>query len=322
VGTEVTPARTPEKLRIVYFGMMGLFSCPPLETLISSGHNVTAIVVPGLRQSPGPDPRYAPSSRIETTRLRTIPQLVPPALDNVRRIARKEGIPILEANSLHAADIQAEISADRPDAICVACFPWRLPVGVLEIPRLGSLNVHPSFLPDNRGPDPLFWTFKRGDAMTGVTIHLMDVSLDTGPVLLQERVGVPDGISERALEEQLATRGARLLVEALAGLASGGLTPVDQDSSQATYYPLPVPSDWLITPDLPARWAYNFASGLHARTQPVLIRVEGSTFQLIEPLDFDEQAVMGSPWHFDGRILVLSCTPGVFRARVAAIPRE
>jgi methionyl-tRNA formyltransferase len=322
VGTEVEPARTPGKLRIVYFGMMGLFSCPPLEALLASGHNVVAIVVPGLRRSTGSDLRNAPSSRAEIKTYRTVPQLVPPALDNVRQIAGKEGIPILEANSLHAGGIQAEIGAYRPDAICVACFPWRLPTGVLEIPRLGSLNVHPSYLPDNRGPDPLFWTFKRGDVMTGVTIHLMDESLDTGPIVLQERVDVPDGISERALEEQLASRGARLLAQALVGLSSGSLKPVAQDSSQATYYPLPAPLDWVITPDLPARWAYNFASGLRARTQPILIQVEGRTFQLLEPLDFDALADMEVAWHLDGRILILSCTPGVFRARVALIPRE
>jgi methionyl-tRNA formyltransferase len=322
VGTEVKPARTPQKLRIVYFGMMGLFSCPPLEALLASGHDVTAIVMPGLRQSPGSDLRNAPSSRPEIKRYRTVPQLVPPALDNVRQIARKQGIPVLEAESLHAANIQAEIGAYRPDAICVACFPWRLPAGVLEIPRLGSLNVHPSYLPDNRGPDPLFWTFKRGDAMTGVTIHMMDESLDTGPVLLQERIDVPDGISERALDEQLASRGARLLSQALIGLASGSLKPVAQDSSQATYYPVPAPSDWIITPDLPARWAYNFARGLRTRTQPILIQVEGRTFQLLEPLDFDEVADMGAAWHLDGRILILSCTPGVFRAEVALTPSE
>jgi methionyl-tRNA formyltransferase len=323
VGTEVTPARTPEKLRIVYFGMMGPFSCPPLQVLLAGGHNVTAIVVPGLRQSPGADPKVALSSRIEINkRYRMVPQLVPPSLDNVRQIARKEGIPILEAQSLHAVGIQAEISAYRPDALCVACFPWRLPAGVLDIPRLGSLNVHPSYLPDNRGPDPLFWTFKRGDATTGVTIHLMDESLDTGPILLQERVTVPDGISERALEEELANRGARLLAQALMGLASDRLKPVAQDSSQAIYYPLPTPLDWVITPDLPARRVYNFASGLQARTQPMLIQVEGRTFQLLEPLDFDEQADMGAAWRLDGQILVLSCAPGVFRARVALIPRE
>ena len=252
-------------------------------------------------------------------RYRMVPQLVPPALGNVRQIARQEGIPVLEAGNLHAADIQAEISAYRPDAICVACFPWRLPAPVLEIPRLGSLNVHPSFLPDNRGPDPLFWTFKRGDTTTGVTVHLMDESLDTGPVLLQEQVEVPDGISERALEEQLAARGARLLAQALVGLAFGGLRPVDQDSSQATYYPAAKPSDWVITPNLSARWAFNFAAGLYGRTTPLLIQVEGSTFQLVEPLDFDEQAVVGAPWRLDGQVLALRCRPGVFRARVARV---
>jgi methionyl-tRNA formyltransferase len=144
-------------------------------------------------------------------------------------------------------------------------------------------------------------------------------SLDTGPVLLQERVEVPDGMSERALEEQLATRGARLLAQALAGLASGGLKMVDQDSTQATYYPAPTPSDWVITPNLSARRAFNFAAGLYARTTPLLIQVEGSAFQLVEPLDFDEQAVTGAPWRLDGQVLALRCRPGVFRARVAPV---
>ena len=170
-------------------------------------------------------------------------------------------------------DLRDRISALHPDAICVACFPYRLPQEILRIPHLGSLNVHPSLLPDNRGPDPLFWTFRRGDAFTGVTIHLMDVGLDTGAILLQKRLEVPDGIGELLLEQRLADSGAELLREALSGLAAGRIQPVPQESARATRYPLPDSEDFVVTPERPARWAYNFARGLYTREVPICIRV-------------------------------------------------
>ena len=187
-------------------------------------------------------------------------------------------------------------------------------------PDLGSLNVHPSLLPDNRGPDPLFWTFRRGDAFTGVTIHLMDVGLDTGAILLQKRLEVPDGIGELLLEQRLADSGAELLREALSGLAAGRIQPVPQESARATRYPLPDSEDFVVTPERPARWAYNFARGLYTREVPICIQVEGRRFRLLEPVDFyDAETVPDGTWQLDGQLLTLACAPGVFRARVAPL---
>jgi methionyl-tRNA formyltransferase len=217
-------------------------------------------------------------------------------------------------------DLPWRIAALRPHAICVACFPYRLPREIIRIPRLGSLNVHPSLLPDNRGPDPLFWTFRRGDKFTGVTIHLMERGLDTGPILLQKRLEVPDGTSEQLLEQRLADCGAKLLREALSGLAAGRIQPVPQESARATRYPLPESDDFVITPERPARWAYNFACGLYGREVPISIEVEENRFRLLEPLDFQDTATLpGKIWHLDGQLLALACTPGVFRARVAPL---
>src|SRR5204862_1767507 len=95
--------------------------------------------------------------------------------------------------------------------ICVACFSQRIPRIILDLPRLGCLNVHPSLLPANRGPVPLFWTFREGHQQTGVTIHLMNEGMDTGDILAQEPIEVPSGISYAQLELQCATLGGKLL---------------------------------------------------------------------------------------------------------------
>src|SRR5215469_137425 len=222
-----------EKLRIVYFGMVGRFSLPPLEELLEAGHSIRAIVTPRLDSSSitgSMVPADAPGPPRSTLRKlpRPVPQLAPPVLRNIRQIAAREGIPLIEVERPGAAsmqDLPRHITALRPHAICVACFPYRLPREILRIPRLGSLNVHPSLLPDNRGPDPLFWTFRRGDTFTGVTIHLMEMGLDTGPILLQKRLEIPDGTSEQLLEQRLADCGAKLLLEALSGLDAGRIQP-------------------------------------------------------------------------------------------------
>ena len=306
-----------ERLRIVYFGMVGRFSLPPLESLLEAGHSVISIVTPGLESSVTMAPLTATHRR---EMLRPVPQLAPPVLGNIRRLAAEEEIPLMEVGPGAALlrDLPERIADVRPDAVCVACFPYRLPRDLIDIPRLGSLNVHPSLLPDNRGPDPLFWTFRRGDAFSGVTIHLMDAGLDTGPVLLQKRLEIPDGISELVLEQRLADCGATLLREALAGLAAGRIQPVPQENERATRYPLPESDDFVITPERPARWAYNFARGLYTREAPILIEVEGRRFRLLEPADFNETETLPyGQWQFDGHLLALACTPGVFRAKVA-----
>ena len=309
-----------EPLRIVYFGMNGAFSGPPLAALLAAGYDVRAIVTPRLAGVPAITAPISPEQSTQPARkLRgALPQLTPPT-HMLRQIAQEHALPLLEVGSLRDAATLATLAAYQPDAICVACFSHRLPAEVLRIPRLGCLNVHPSLLPENRGPDPLFWTFRRGNRVTGVTIHLMDEGFDSGPLLLQETVSLPDGIGARALEAQLATLGGKLLTQALAGLAAGTLHPVPQDNARATSYPLPGSDDLLITPNISARHAYNFACGLLAY-QPITIQAEGQSFRPLAALDFDGQATMADSWRLDGDVLTLRCTPGVFRVRIALAP--
>jgi methionyl-tRNA formyltransferase len=306
--------------RIVYFGMSGQFSRLPLEALLAAGHDVRLLVLPALALADSTRPAYTRlAPRASTVGRRALPLAGAhaPAATTLA-VAAEHGIPAIEAARLRAPETLAAVAACEPDAICVACFPRRLPPELLRLPRLGCLNVHPSLLPTNRGPDPLFWTFRQGDDETGVTVHLMDEGLDSGPILLRRRIAVAEGTTEAELEFACAVSGGELLVRALAALTEGSLTPTPQDAQLATWHGVPQPEDYTITPDMAARQAYRFACGVLRRAQPLVIAVAGTSFRLLAPLGYDAAATLAEPYRLAGDELWLRCTPGVLHARVEA----
>ncbi len=318
-------------LSVVVFGMSGVFTARPLAALLEAGIAVRAFVLPALTPADGshaadvPPIRALPSPAPAHMPRRALPLLdSSPADSSSRQMAAAHGIPVFEVADLAAPETLAALGALAPDAIAVACFPRRLPPALLRLPRLGALNLHPSLLPDNRGPDPLFWTFYHGDEQTGVTVHLMDETLDTGPVLAQETIAVPEGISETLLERACAEAGGRLLVASLRALADGIAHPTPQDESRATRHSFPLPKDYVVSPQWPARRAYRFVQGVSGRGVPVLVDVDGRGFQVLGAMGYEEQERMDAPLRLDrgtdvpehGDVLALRCAPGVLYARV------
>lgn len=313
-------------LRIVFFGIGGVFSRAPLAALLGAGVDLRMVVAPAqaglsLRSSgerPSAFTLLEPPPRPMTRRALPIAGLAgmtPPPL-SMRDLAAQASAPLMSVARLSDPQTLAALAACAPDAICVACFTQRLPDAVLALPRLGCLNAHPSLLPDNRGPDPLFWTFHEGANETGVTIHLMDAGYDSGPILTQAHVALAAGESEAALEARLATLAGEQLVAALEGLVYGALIPTPQDGSRASSHPWPEAADYTIPADWPARRAYAFACGVFARGEPItLIARDGARFRLIEPLAVHPDATLATPWTLDGDRLTLACAPGVFVCR-------
>jgi len=200
-------------MRIVFMGTPE-FSVPPLEYLIKSEYQVVGV--------------YTQPDK-PTGRGRTLEQLP------VKRVALQHGLELFQPVKLRNPDEVARLAALKPDLILVAAFGQILPQSVLDIPKFGCLNIHPSLLPEYRGATPIPAAILVGDKETGVTIMLMDAGMDTGPIISQIIVGIEPDDTTESLTTRLAQAGVRLLGEALPLWFEGSLKPQPQDGSKATY---------------------------------------------------------------------------------------
>jgi methionyl-tRNA formyltransferase len=303
--------------RVVYCGMFGALSRLPFAALIAGAVDLRAVIVP---------PRTAET----LPGAATVRELLPPTdwsprpvslaallARTIVELAWERAIPVYEIARFDA-DALAMIAAHKPDLIAVSCFPQRFPRALLALPPLGVLNVHPALLPRGRGPDPLFWAFRERDSERagagGVTVHLMDGGLDSGPIVAQDRVGLVDGLGGGELELQLAARGAALLTEAVAALAAGRVIPREQDEALATSFPVPVAADYSFGPDAPARWLFNFVRGTAGGRWPHVLVIGDRHWRILAARAYDPAATLPSAFEEDGETLRVRCVPGVFTA--------
>ena len=273
--------------RVLFLGQSCATAMPPLAALIDAGIEIAAVVL-----------AHPTGAR----------------LGEIQRVASATGIPVIWVRSAtEATDAIREVA---PEVAVAACFPWRLPPAALEIPPLGILNVHPSLLPAGRGPEPVFWTLRRGEPVTGVTVHRMDAGFDTGPIVAQAEIAVPESVRAPNLERDLMTRGGRLLVDALPGLATGKLQLRPQPSQGATYAPVPSPADWTMMSSLPAAWAWRFARGVAPLGGPLTAIAGGTAIRVVDVLAWspDEKLPERVIDDGDGTVLV-RFSPGWVRFR-------
>ena len=200
-------------MRIVFAGTPG-FAVPALDAVVAAGHQVAA----ALTQPDRPSGRGLAA-----------------AASPVKQAAARLGIPVLQPASLKTAEVQAELRALAPDALVVAAYGLILPQAVLDLPRLGAINIHASLLPRWRGAAPIHRALLAGDRETGIAIMRMEAGLDTGPVFLREAMPILPDDTAGTLHDRLAALGARLVVEALDGLARGTLTATPQPVEGVTY---------------------------------------------------------------------------------------
>jgi methionyl-tRNA formyltransferase len=200
-------------LRVAFAGTPD-FSVAALEALLSSGHNVVGV----LTQPDRPKGRGR--------------QL---AASPVKAAALARDLPVSQPQTLKDETGRAELAGWRPDVLVVVAYGLILPPAALAIPRLGCLNIHASLLPRWRGAAPIQRAILAGDATTGVTIMLMDVGLDTGPMLLKKEVPIGSKETGGGLHDRLAALGASALLEALEGYPGGALQTVQQPTEGVTY---------------------------------------------------------------------------------------
>jgi methionyl-tRNA formyltransferase len=227
-------------MRIVFMGTPE-FSVPSLEALLRSDDHVVGVVSQPDR----------PKGRGQ--------QLVAPP---VKLVAEGAGIPVLQPLKIRTSEFLQALSSWQPDLIAVAAYGRILHTPILSLPSKGCVNVHGSLLPKYRGAAPIQWAVINGETETGITTMLMDEGMDTGPMLLQERLEIMPDDTAGTLAPRLAELGGRLLVETIAHLKAGTLTPKRQDDTQATLAPLLKKEDGLINWTMSAESLANRVRGL------------------------------------------------------------
>jgi len=227
-------------MRIVFMGTPE-FAVPSLEALIKSDDQVVGIVTQPDR----------PKGRGQT--------LTP---SPVKRIAQREQLPLLQPTKMKDPAFLAALAAWKPDLITVAAFGRILPPAILHLPSRGCLNVHGSLLPKYRGAGPIQWAIMNGETETGITTMLMDEGMDTGAILLQERLAIVPDDTAGTLSPRLAELGGRLLIKTITQLKAGTLVPSQQDHSQATMAPLLKKEDGVIDWTMSATAIANRIRGL------------------------------------------------------------
>ena len=203
-------------MRIVFMGTPE-FAVPSLERLIADGHDVCGVFTQpdkpknrGMKLTPSP----------------------------VKEIALAHNIPVYQPVSLKTGDALEQLRELQPDLIAVAAYGKILPAEILELPRLGCINVHSSLLPKYRGAAPIHWAILNGETETGVTIMHMAQGLDTGDIILAQSTPIDPDETVETLHDRLAELGAGLLSQAVVQLEAGTAPRIPQDDSRSCYAPM------------------------------------------------------------------------------------
>ena len=221
-------------MRIVLIGQAA-FGARVLEALIDNGEEVAAAFAP-------PEPPGRP--------------------EPLREAGEKRGVRVYQPKRMREPEALETVRALKADLGVMAFVTDIVPQAVIEAPRLGTIQYHPSLLPKHRGGSAINWPIIMGETRTGLTIFWPDAGIDTGPILLQKEVEVdPDDTVGSLYFNKLFPLGVEAMLESVALLKQGRAPRIPQDESQATYEKLCEEADVAIDWRLPAQRVYNLIRG-------------------------------------------------------------
>lgn len=223
-------------LRIIFMGTAEL-ACASLDALVKSPEFTVVAVVTQPDKPKGRDLKLQPSA--------------------VKTLASQFNLPVLQPLKARAEDFVATLRELKPDLIVVVAYGQILSQAILDIPRLGCLNVHTSLLPKYRGAAPVQWAILDGEPETGVTIMQMDAGLDTGDILTRTQTPIQPEDNSQTLHDRLAILGAELLVETIPQVAAGTIVPQKQPADGGSYARKISKEDGRLNWNEPARKLWN-----------------------------------------------------------------
>ncbi|BAZ67955.1 MAG: methionyl-tRNA formyltransferase [Pelatocladus maniniholoensis HA4357-MV3] len=264
-------------MKVVFFGTPQ-FAVPTLENLLNHpDFEVLAVVTQ-------PDKRRGRGN-----------QLIP---SPVKTVATTHSLPVWQPQRVKKdAETLTQLREIGADVFVVIAYGQILSQEILDMPKLGCVNVHGSILPNYRGAAPIQWCLYHGEKETGITTMLMDAGMDTGAMLLKATTPINLLDNAQDLAEKLATIGADLLVETLLGLKHGEIEPILQNNSEATYAPLIKKEDYQLDWSKSAIQLHNQIRGFYPncitsfRNQPIKITATApldSTYWQELPLELQE----------------------------------
>ncbi len=229
-----------KKQKIMFFGTPE-FAVPSLQTLIDRKEDIISVVTqPDRPVGRGQKLKFSP----------------------IKDLALKHDIRIIQPEKIKDLNFINRFKDLSPDLAVVAAYGQIFPKGLLEIPKNGFINVHSSYLPFYRGAAPINQAIINGETETGVTIMLLDEGMDTGDIIIQEKIIIEPEENASMLHDRLSVFGAGLLGKALDLLKAGKWSPTPQDNDKATYAHLLKKEDGLIRWDLPAETIFNQIRGM------------------------------------------------------------
>lgn len=202
-----------KRFKIVFMGTPD-FAVPALAALHDCRHEVKLVVTQPDRPR-GRGRKLAPSP--------------------VKTAARKMGYAVVQPETIRDRAFEKHLRELAPDLFIVVAFGHILGKKLLQVPRIGAINIHASLLPKYRGPAPIQWAILKGEKKTGVTTMFMDEGMDTGDILLSTKVDIRPDDTSATLHDRLALLGGDLLIKTLSAIETGGAIPLPQDHDQATY---------------------------------------------------------------------------------------
>lgn len=230
----------PSPLQLVFCGTPA-FAVPTLEQLAKAGFNLQLVVTQPDRPK-GRGMELTPS----------------PVKDSALNL----GLPIAQPEKIkNNEDFRAHLTELHPDAIIVVGYGRIIPQWMIDLPRLGNINLHASLLPKYRGAAPIQWAIANGENVTGVTTMRIDAGLDTGDILLQQNETITLQDTAQTLAPRLAAIGAKLMVETLEGLQAGTIHSRKQEHRETTLAPILTKEDGRIDFSRTAQQIFNRMRG-------------------------------------------------------------
>ncbi len=203
-------------MRVVFMGTPE-FAVPSLKALLDAGYGVVGVFTQ-------PDRPVGRGHKL--------------AACPVKKLAVERGVPVYQFERPRNEEGLACLRALAPDIVVTAAFGQILSQALLDVPKMGTVNVHASLLPAYRGAAPINWCILNGETRTGVTTMLTDAGVDTGAVLLRRETDIGETETAAELSARLSQLGAELLIETLKGYIAGEIAPIPQDERLASRQPM------------------------------------------------------------------------------------